>query len=142
MKAAGATHCAGKQGKYWEMHNRLFSNPGVLARPDLSKYAQALGLDVVAFDRCVDTGKSAARIRKDIAEAQKLQATGTSTFFLGLTDPTVHRSRPRSWWAPSRTRFSRTLSSDCCRLSRSEGSCVKRDQSLHSPTEVSSVRRD
>ena len=44
------------------------------------------GLDVTAFDQCVDTGKSTARIRKDIAEAQKVQASGTPTFFVGLTD--------------------------------------------------------
>ena len=88
FKAAEATHCAGEKGKYWEMHDRLFANQRELARPDLSKHAQALGLDIAAFDQCVDTGKSAARIRKDMAEAQSLQVNGTPTFFLGLTDPT------------------------------------------------------
>jgi protein-disulfide isomerase len=86
MKAAEATHCAGDQSKYWEMHDRLFANQREIGRPDLSKHAEAIGLDVAAFDQCVDTGKSTARIRKDIAEAQKLQATGTPTFFVGLTD--------------------------------------------------------
>ncbi len=86
MKAAEATHCAGEQGKYWEMHDRLFANQRALARPELSKHAEALGLDVAAFDQCMDSGKSAARIRKDVAEAQSLQVNGTPTFFLGLTD--------------------------------------------------------
>lgn len=86
MKAAEATHCAGEQGKYWEMHDRLFANQRELARPDLSKHAQALGLDVRAFDQCVDSGKEAARVRKDVAEAEQLQANGTPTFFIGLTD--------------------------------------------------------
>jgi protein-disulfide isomerase len=86
MKAAEATHCAGEQGKYWEMHDRLFANQRELARPDLSKHAQALGLNVGAFDQCMDTGKSAARIRKDVAQAEKLQANGTPTFFIGLTE--------------------------------------------------------
>ncbi len=86
MKAAEATHCAGEQGKYWEMHGRLFANQRQLARPEQSKHAQALGLDVAAFEQCVDSGKSAVRIRKDMAEAQRLQITGTPTFFLGLTD--------------------------------------------------------
>ncbi len=86
MKAAEATHCAGEQSKYWEMHDRLFANQRELSRPDLSKHAQALGLNVTAFDQCMDTGKSVARIRKDIAEAERLQANGTPTFFLGLTD--------------------------------------------------------
>ena len=88
MKAAEATHCAGEQGKYWEMHDRLFANQRELARPDLSKHAQAIGLNVGTFDQCLDTGKSVARVRKDVAEAEKLQANGTPTFFLGLTDAT------------------------------------------------------
>jgi len=86
LKAAEATHCAAEQGKYWEMHDRLFANQREISRPDLSKHAQALGLNVSAFDQCLDTGKSTARIRKDVAEAEKLQATGTPTFFVGLTD--------------------------------------------------------
>jgi len=86
MKAAEATHCAGEQGKYWDMHDRLFANQRELSRPDLTKHAQALGLNVATFDQCLDTGKTTARIRKDIAEAEKLQANGTPTFFIGLTD--------------------------------------------------------
>jgi protein-disulfide isomerase len=86
MKAAEATHCAGEQGKYWEMHDRLFANQRELSRPDLTKHATALGLNTATFDQCLDSGKSAARIRKDIAEAEKLQANGTPTFFIGLTD--------------------------------------------------------
>ena len=86
LKAAEATHCAGDQGKYWEMHDRLFANQRELARPDLSKHAQAIGLNVGAFDQCLDSGKSVARVRKDLAEAEKLQANGTPTFFVGLTD--------------------------------------------------------
>ena len=87
FKAAEATHCASEQGKYWEMHDRLFANPGALARKDLSGHAQALGLDVAAFDQCLDSGKHAARIRKDLAESQKAGVRGTPTFFLGLTEP-------------------------------------------------------
>ena len=86
MKAAEATHCAGDQGKYWEMHDRLFANQQALTRADLSKHAQAIGLNVGTFDQCLDSGKSVARVRKDLAEAQKLQASGTPTFFVGLTN--------------------------------------------------------
>lgn len=69
------------------MHDRLFASQQQLARPDLSKHARELGLDGVTFDKCMDTEKQAARIRNDLAEAQKAQTTGTPTFFLGLTDP-------------------------------------------------------
>ncbi len=87
FKAAEASHCAGDQGKYWEMHDRLFANQKELARGDLSKHAQALKLDTAAFDQCLDSGKHATRIRLDQADAQMVKATGTPTFFLGLTDP-------------------------------------------------------
>ena len=87
FKAAEATHCAHEQGKYWEMHDRLFARQQELGPEHLPKHAQALGLQVAAFERCIDTGKYADAIRKDLAEAQRLQATGTPTFFLGVTNP-------------------------------------------------------
>jgi len=53
----------------------------------LTAHAQALGLDVAAFDQCVDSGVHAAKVRKDLADAQKYGITGTPTFVLGLSDP-------------------------------------------------------
>lgn len=85
--AAEATHCAAEQGKYWEMHDRLFTNQGALGRKDLSGHAQALALDVGAFDTCVESGRAAARIRKDVADSEKAGARGTPIFYLGLTEP-------------------------------------------------------
>jgi protein-disulfide isomerase len=87
FKAAEAAHCAGEQRKYWEMHDRLFANQQALGRPELSKHAEALGLDSARYDQCLDADKYASRIRNDVAEAQKLQANGTPSFFLGLTEP-------------------------------------------------------
>ena len=86
FKAAEATHCAAEQGKYWELHERFFANQAKLNRPDLTAHAQAVGLDAAAFDRCVDSGKYAAKVRTDLAEAQRAGAAGTPTFFIGLTD--------------------------------------------------------
>jgi protein-disulfide isomerase len=87
FKAAEATHCAAEQGKYWEMHDRLFADQRALGRKDLSAHAQALGLDTVAFDACVDSGKAAGRIRKDMADSEMAGARGTPIFYIGLTDP-------------------------------------------------------
>ena len=50
-KAAEAGHCAGEQGKYWEMHDRLFENQRNLAHVDLGANAQELALDPVTFKR-------------------------------------------------------------------------------------------
>lgn len=87
FKAAEAAHCAGEQGKYWEMHDRLYSNQRALGPKDLPQHAQALGLDVPKFQQCLESGKHAARIRKDLEEGQQAGVTGTPGFFLGLTEP-------------------------------------------------------
>jgi len=87
FKAAEASYCADEQGKYWEMHDRLFANQKALGVKDLPQHAQALGLDESKFQQCLDSGKYAARIRKDLTEGQKLGVTGTPGFFLGVTEP-------------------------------------------------------
>src|SRR5262249_17984609 len=58
-KAAEAAHCAGEQGKYWEMHDLLFQNQQALALPQLSEYARNLGLDGASFDACLQSEKYA-----------------------------------------------------------------------------------
>jgi protein-disulfide isomerase len=83
--AAKAARCAGEQGKYWEMHDRLFANQKELE--PWAPHAQAIGLDITAFDACVASDKEDAAIRRDVAEAQKLGITGTPAFFIGRTDP-------------------------------------------------------
>ncbi len=87
FKAAEAARCAGEQGKFWEMHDRLFANQQALASNNLPQHAQALGLDVPKFQHCLDSEKYAADIRKDLAEGQKAGVTGTPGFFLGMTNP-------------------------------------------------------
>ena len=85
FKAAEATHCAEEQGKYWEMHDRLFENQRALE--PWSGHAEALGLDVAAFDDCMSSDRHAEAVRRDMAEAGKAGATGTPSFVLGTTDP-------------------------------------------------------
>ncbi|HEU5401374.1 MAG TPA: thioredoxin domain-containing protein [Terriglobales bacterium] len=76
--------CAGEQGKFWEMHDRLFANQQTIDQ--WKENAEALGLDVNRFKECLDTGRQTAQIRSDIAEAQKAGLTGTPAFFLAYTD--------------------------------------------------------
>jgi protein-disulfide isomerase len=85
FKAAEATNCAAEQGKYWEMNHRLFDNQNKLE--PLRPHAEAIGLDVQKFDECMNSGRQAAAIRLNIAEAQKAGVSGTPTFFLAYTDP-------------------------------------------------------
>src|SRR5438874_2061448 len=86
LKAAEAASCSGEQGKYWEMHDRLFANQNALAAEQLAGHAEAVGLDAGKFKTCLESGKYAAKVRKDLTDAQKAGVTGTPTFFIGLTD--------------------------------------------------------
>jgi predicted DsbA family dithiol-disulfide isomerase len=67
------------------MHDRLFANQNSLEPAMLTSHAQAIGVDAKKFQACLDSGKFAADIRKDIAEANKYGITGTPTTVIGLT---------------------------------------------------------
>ena len=85
FKAAEAAECAGEQGKYWPMHDRLFGNQKALE--PWAAHAEAIGLDAAKFEECMATARSAAEIRQDMAQAQKAGITGTPAFYLAYTDP-------------------------------------------------------
>ncbi len=87
FKAAEAARCAGDQGKYWEMHDKIFANQKSLDLKGLADDAQALGLDMTQFQECLDNGKYAPQVRKDLADGNQATVRGTPSFFLGLTDP-------------------------------------------------------
>lgn len=91
FKAAEAANCAGEQGKYWEMHDRLFANQQTI--DSWSAHAEAVGLDAARFDACLTSGKHAAEIRSDLAQAQAAGVTGTPGFFLAITDPSSTKVR-------------------------------------------------
>ena len=86
FKAAEAGNCAGEQGKFWEMHDMIFTNPKALKPDDLVKRAEVLGLDMIKFRGCLETGTTAAEIRKDMAEGQKFGITGIPSFLVGVAE--------------------------------------------------------
>jgi protein-disulfide isomerase len=85
FRAAEAAHCAGEQGRFWEMHDRLFANQAALSAGDFRRLAEELRLDLSRFQACLESGRYAARIRRDLAEGNRLGITGTPTFLLGIT---------------------------------------------------------
>ncbi len=86
FNAAVAARCAGEQGKYWQMHDILFSHQTALDAKNLPDYAKQAGLDVGKFQACLASGVEANNVRADMAVGQKLGVTGTPTFFFGPTD--------------------------------------------------------
>lgn len=87
FKAHEAAACADQQGKYWEMHDQIFTNQRRLAPADLAQYATAIGLDMSKFQPCLDTGQTAEFIRSDLSRAQQLGFNGTPTFLVGTIEP-------------------------------------------------------
>ena len=82
-KASEAANCAGEQGKYWEMHDKLFANQTTLMVDKLKQYAAEIGLDSGPFDACLDSGKYAEEINRDIEDGKKAGVSGTPSFFIG-----------------------------------------------------------
>jgi protein-disulfide isomerase len=81
-KAAEAAHCAGEQGKYWELHDRMFANQQALQVPQLKEYATALGLDMNAFNQCLDSGKHAPRVAANMKSGEALGVGSTPTLYV------------------------------------------------------------
>jgi protein-disulfide isomerase len=79
---AKAAVAADAQGRFWEMHDRLFALTGTVDRAALDGVARSLGLDVARFDHDLDDPSLDARIDEDSADAKALRVTGTPTFFV------------------------------------------------------------
>jgi protein-disulfide isomerase len=86
LKAGEAAECAAGQGKFWEMHDRLFANQQALMPADLVKHAEALGLDQGRFATCF-AGQMTARVRADLALGTVAGVASTPSFFLGTPMP-------------------------------------------------------
>ena len=86
---------AGRQGKFWEMHDLLAANPGKLETAQLTAHAKTLKLDADAFAAALTGRSHRAVVARDVLEAKALGATGTLTLFIngrrgnGVPPPTV-----------------------------------------------------
>lgn len=91
FKAAEAASCAGEQGQFWEMHDRLFANQTALKPEDLPAHAAALGLDKAKFQQCLDSQQQAPAIRKIMAQAGNAGVTSTPTLMVGVLQPNTSK---------------------------------------------------
>lgn len=81
--AAIAANCAGEQGKYWPMHDKLFENARKLKRELFIGLAKELELDEKKYVSCLDDPKQAVSVEKDMAYGESLGVSGTPAFFIG-----------------------------------------------------------
>jgi len=82
LNSALAVGCANEQGKFWEMHDKLFINQANLTDADLLFYAQAVGLNTVQFNSCFKTEKYLSEINQDIDDGLGFGVRATPTFFI------------------------------------------------------------
>jgi protein-disulfide isomerase len=80
--AAEAARCANDQAKFWEYHDVLFAHPPQAGREVLRRYAEQVGLDLAAFDRCLASGVHREAVQRDLDEGAGLGITGTPAFFI------------------------------------------------------------
>ena len=81
-KAHQAAHCAGEQGKYWQMHDLIFANQARMEVPNLKQHATALGVDIAKFNTCLDSDKYAASIAADFKLGEQIGVNSTPTMYV------------------------------------------------------------
>jgi len=87
QKAAEATECADDQGKFWEMHDKIFETQATWSSttdivPILKQYAVDLKLNSSTFDSCLDSSKHKNEVAKDMADGSASGVNGTPGFWL------------------------------------------------------------
>lgn len=93
---SNAARCAGEQGKYWQMHDTIFSEQGKKGQgtitditvSDIKQWGSNLGLNTTQFNSCVDTDKYAAEIQDNTREGTSVGVGGTPSFVIGKSNGT------------------------------------------------------
>jgi protein-disulfide isomerase len=100
--AAAAAECAGEQGLFWPMHDRLFEVPVDLSYAGLRGVADSVDLDLAVFENCLDDAATSTAVTRDTDHAQALGVRSTPSFFFGtrLADGQVSVTRAFSGAVP------------------------------------------
>jgi|SRR5215216_3176459 len=80
--AAEASEAAAAQGRFWEMHDRLFTHQLELGDEELRGHADAIGLDAERFERELREGVHAARVGEDYRSGAESGIPSTPRFFV------------------------------------------------------------
>jgi protein-disulfide isomerase len=82
LNASKAAVAAGKQGKFWEMHDELFKISKDLSMPNIQAKAKAIGLDLKKFDADMAAPETEKAVRDDLAVGRTAEVSGTPTFYI------------------------------------------------------------
>ena len=79
-----AASCAAEQGKFWELHAKLFESPA-RSVDQIVERASAVGLDANALKSCIESGKYSTAVRESVKRMQQLGVDSTPMFLIGMT---------------------------------------------------------
>ena len=82
FKAAEAANCANEQGLFWEFHDTLFANQGSLDVASLKIFASDVGMNATAFADCLDGGRYAQHVERDLEIGRGYGVSSTPTLFI------------------------------------------------------------
>jgi len=82
LPAALAATAAKNQGKFWEMHEKLFANQKDLGPEQIRQYAHDIGLDMTKFEADLQSDQVKAAVQEDVQLAQRVGVRGTPTIFV------------------------------------------------------------
>jgi protein-disulfide isomerase len=91
-KAAIAAEAAGRQGKFWPMHDALFATQDILSDDLIMGHAKALGLDVARFTKDLADPALAKRVEDSRTEGMTFGIDATPAFFVDGRPYFLHRS--------------------------------------------------
>lgn len=80
--AAQASVAAQAQGKFWELHDKMFANFRQLNRERIIALAKETGLDMTRFTADLDSNQTKARVTRELQEGTNAGVSGTPTFFI------------------------------------------------------------
>jgi len=82
LDLANAARCAGEQGLFWPMHDKLFENPGIATKEAILEAAKQIGADENRVKTCFEAQKYQVHIKNDAQEAENLGLSGTPTWII------------------------------------------------------------
>jgi protein-disulfide isomerase len=88
QKAAEAAVCAGEQGEYWAMNEKLFATQSEWSAQEadavsfFKTYAGDIGLDTTAFDQCLDSDSATLAVRAEVMAGESFGVSATPYFFI------------------------------------------------------------
>ncbi len=81
-QAAVASMAAHQQGRFWQLHDKMFQNFSAINEENIKKWAKDAGLNMGDFEKAMQTGAFEPAVQKDISDGAAARVMGTPTLFI------------------------------------------------------------